>query len=128
MAMTQSFPEMVRNARLAKELTFRDVARFVGISAGCISEIERGRRLPPKDEKTLARFAKLLGLNRDDVVQSASLTRKARTDNTLGQVLAQDPDLALAFFRMVENGDNDSIKEALRKAVEIVSAKEDAHE
>ena len=121
MAALQGFVDMLRNARLAKGLTFREVAHFVGLSPGNVSEIENGRRLPPKDEAVLEKFAKLLDLNREELIHSAQITRKIRTDDTLGNVLAGDPELALNFYRMVENKDDEKVREALRKAVSFIN-------
>jgi len=120
MAALQSFAGMLREARLSKGLTFREVAQFVGISPGNISEIENGRRLPPKDEHILTKFAKLLGLDREALISSAQITRKVKTDDTIGNVLACDPELALSFYRMVEDGDGETVRDALRKAMEIM--------
>ncbi|WP_298030358.1 helix-turn-helix transcriptional regulator [uncultured Desulfovibrio sp.] len=121
MAALQNCAEMLRKARLAKGLTFREVAQFVGISPGNVSEIENGRRLPPKDENILGKFAKLLGIDRDALVRSAQITRKAKTDDTIGNVLAEDPELALSFYRMVEDKDSETVRDALRKAVEMMA-------
>ncbi len=125
MAALQNCAEMLRKARLAKGLTFREVAQFVGISPGNVSEIENGRRLPPKDESILSKFAKLLGLNRDELIVSAQITRKAKTDDTIGNVLAGDPELALSFYRMVEDKDDATVLDALRIAVEMVNGNKD---
>lgn len=121
MAALQNCAEMLRKARLAKGLTFREVAQFVGISPGNVSEIENGRRLPPKDENILGKFAKLLGIDRDALVRSAQITRKAKTDDTIGNVLAEDPELALSFYRMVEDKDSETVRDALRRAVEMMN-------
>ena len=121
MAALQNCAEMLRKARLAKGLTFREVAQFVGISPGNVSEIENGRRLPPKDENILGKFAKLLGIDSDALVRSAQITRKAKTDDTIGNVLAEDPELALSFYRMVEDKDSETVRDALRRAVEMMN-------
>lgn len=121
MAALQNCAEMLRKARLAKGLTFREVAQFVGISPGNVSEIENGRRLPPKDENILGKFAKLLGIDRDALVRSAQITRKAKTDDTIGNVLAEDPELALSFYLMVEDKDSETVRDALRRAVEMMN-------
>lgn len=121
MAALQNCAEMLRKARLAKGLTFREVAQFVGISPGNVSEIENGRRLPPKDENILGKFAKLLGIDRNTLVRSAQITRKAKTDDTIGNVLAEDPELALSFYRMVEDKDSETVRDALRRAVEMMN-------
>ena len=73
----------------------------------------------------MEKFAKLLGLNRDELIVSAQITRKAKTDDTIGNVLAGDPELALSFYRMVEDKDDATVLDALRIAVEMVNGNKD---
>ena len=117
MNILQSFPDMIRIARQAKKMSFREVSRFVGISAGCISDMERGKRLPPKDCKILEKFAKLLDIDKTDLIRSAKITRKAKTNNALGCILSTDPLLAFNCFQLIERGYGYKLRDALREAI-----------
>lgn len=120
-----SFAEMLRQARIAKEFTLREVASFTGLSAGNISEMESGRRLPPKDENILFKLAKLLGINRDELCEKAKITRKFKSEGVLEDVLLGDPELALNFYRVVEDRTGDDVRKALRHALQFLNDNKD---
>ncbi len=57
-----SFGETVKNLRIAKKVTLRLFCQEHGYDPSNWSKIERGINPPPKDEETLERWAKALGL------------------------------------------------------------------
>ena len=57
-----SFGETVKNLRIAKKVTLRQFCQEHGYDPSNWSKIERGINPPPKDEETLMRWAKALGL------------------------------------------------------------------
>ena len=60
-----NFGEMVNSLRIARGKTLRQFCvENGGIDPSNWSKIERGVNLPPKDENTLAQWAKALGLKR----------------------------------------------------------------
>ncbi len=58
--------DMIRDARLAAGLTLEDVASQVGVTAGALSHIESGRRLPYP--QNAARIAEVLDLPAEEIL------------------------------------------------------------
>lgn len=59
---------LLKNARRDKGLTLDALAAHVGVTAGALSHIESGRRLP--DPKNAIRIAAALGLSEDEVLSA----------------------------------------------------------
>lgn len=57
-----SFGDTVKNLRISKKVTLRQFCQEHNYDPSNWSKIERGINPPPKDEETLARWAKALGL------------------------------------------------------------------
>lgn len=57
-----SFGELVKDLRIAQRKTLREFCHENGLDPSNWSKIERGVNSPPKDEKTLAKWARLLGV------------------------------------------------------------------
>ncbi len=57
---------VIRQARHEQQLTLEDVASLVGITAGALSHIESGRRLP--NASNAARIAQVLGIPRETLL------------------------------------------------------------
>jgi transcriptional regulator with XRE-family HTH domain len=57
-----SFGDTVKNLRILKKTTLRQFCQEHGYDPSNWSKIERGINPPPKDEETLVRWAKALGL------------------------------------------------------------------
>ena len=57
-----SFGELVKNLRIAQQKTLRQFCQEHGLDPSNWSKIERNVNPPPRDEGTLARWARLLGL------------------------------------------------------------------
>jgi transcriptional regulator with XRE-family HTH domain len=58
----QKFGQTLKKLRLKKQLSLRDVSKATGYDPSNWSKIERGLIPPPADEKTLNKWAKVLGL------------------------------------------------------------------
>ena len=57
-----SFGELVKGLRIAQQRTLRHFCHENGLDPSNWSKIERGVNLPPRDESTLAKWARLLGV------------------------------------------------------------------
>lgn len=57
----QKFGEILKNLRIKKELSLRDVCKEAGYDPSNWSKIERGIISPPADEKILIKWAQILG-------------------------------------------------------------------
>ncbi len=58
--------QVIRQARHVQQLTLEDVANMVGITAGALSHIESGRRLP--NASNAVRIAQVLGIPRETLL------------------------------------------------------------
>lgn len=75
-----SFGEMVKNLRISQQKTLRQFCQEHGLDPSNWSKIERNVNPPPRDEDTLAKWARLLYLAPDtdgwrDFMYSAELGR-----------------------------------------------------
>ena len=64
--MEPTIGHVIRQARHEQQLTLEDVASLVGITAGALSHIESGRRLP--NASNAARIAQVLGIPRETLL------------------------------------------------------------
>ena len=88
-----SFGTMVKELRIAQEKTLRQFCAENGLDPSNWSKIERNINPPPRDEGTLSRWAKLLGLSpatekwQDFMCQAdigrGQIPREFMTDETL---------------------------------------------
>jgi transcriptional regulator with XRE-family HTH domain len=88
--------ERIRELRESKDISLREFAARLGISASFVSDVELGRRFP--SDKVLAEMAKLLGTTFDelkgfDTRPPVEGMRRLTTDN---------PAYGLAFRRVID--------------------------
>ncbi len=119
--MKTNFGELVKDLRIAKELTLREFCAQAGVDPSNWSKVERGLNPPPGDGKTLKGMADLLGLAREvrqNFFDQAALARSELPPDIASDecVLAALP----AFFRAVRGGEFDEAK--LREFVADVRA------
>jgi transcriptional regulator with XRE-family HTH domain len=105
---TMSFGEMVKDLRIAQKKTLRQFCLEHGHDPSNWSKIERGINSPPYDEKTLARWARQLGLKPDteqwrDFMDQAAIARGQIPRDVLTdeQLLKKLP----AFFRSIRGAE-----------------------
>lgn len=79
-----SFPEQLKNARLACGLTQQEVAQALNIDKTTYSSYETGRRQP--DVARLRQLARLLEVSGDQLLELAPRLRAAPTPEEMGQV------------------------------------------
>ena len=60
-----NFGRILKELRIKKELSLREVCKLTNYDPSNWSKIERGVLAPPSDEKILKRWAKVLGLSQD---------------------------------------------------------------
>ena len=111
------FAELVRDARRARGLLLKDVASLVHVPISALSEIERSHRMPPKDTETLKRMARILGIEQAELVHTAHLARRAKSDVLFSRVLLKNPQLAEAMFRLSDTNDDKLIEQVLLRAI-----------
>lgn len=96
--MPQSLGEKIKELRLARDLSVRELARRIDKSAPFLSDIELGRRFPSED--VLQALAKQLGVSTDEL--SKLDVRSPLAD--LKRMAQEDPSWGLAFRKVVEQG------------------------
>ncbi len=67
----KEFIKKVANSIKEKKLTLKQVAEYAGIDVSYLSKILSGQRNPPYEEKVIAKIAKILGLDEDELIFSA---------------------------------------------------------
>lgn len=88
--------QYVRELRDAKDISLREFAQMLGLSATFVSDIELGKRHPSDD--VLAKMGKILG---------ASLAQLKKHDtrppvDEMKKITASNPDYAFAFRQVME--------------------------
>ncbi|SRR6266404_974295 len=109
--MTMTLGERIRQLREEKDLSLREFAEKLGLSAAFVSDIELGRRYPSK--KVLADIARVLGTSVEDLLKYDT---RAPVEG-LKRLASSNPAYGLAFRTIVDNKINpeDLLKWAERK-------------
>jgi len=97
-----NFGELIKELRIAKELTLRQCSSDLGVDPSNWSKMERGVTPPPKDSTILERWAKFFGLKGD--ARQEFLDRAALSRQEIPPDLASDETVIAAlpaFFRAV---------------------------
>ena len=90
--------EYIRELRNAKDLSVRELAKRLGLSAPFISDVELGRRHP--SEQVLLKFARELGTSVAELRK-----RDARAPiPELRRMTARNPAMGFALRKVVEDG------------------------
>jgi transcriptional regulator with XRE-family HTH domain len=92
----KSFGEMIRELREARDLSLRELARTMGISAPFLSDVELGRRFPSSD--LLKKLAKELHKSVEEL--QAYDTRPPLAD--FKRLAASDPAYGFALRKVVD--------------------------
>jgi transcriptional regulator with XRE-family HTH domain len=100
--MRGKFGELLAQQRREKRVTLRKLGQLVGLSPSFLSEIETGRRLPPKDEGKIRDLALVLGMDQDYFVTAAHKERATKNTKFFEKIFNSDAESAYAFCRMAE--------------------------
>ena len=98
----------IRELREERDLSLREMAKKLGVSAAFLSDIELGRRYPA--EENLKDLARMLGVSLDEL--KAHDTRPPIEE--MKRLSATDPRYAVAFRTMIDR--NPSAEELLKLA------------
>jgi transcriptional regulator with XRE-family HTH domain len=103
--MRNKFGRTLKELRIKKGLTLRHACRVVNYDPSNWSKIERGKMSPPSNERTLRKWAKILGISKtkriQEFIDEASLAQGIIPQD----ILSQDNivDFLPAFFRTLRN-------------------------
>ena len=119
-----SFGETVKNLRIAKKVTLRQFCQEHGYDPSNWSKIERDINPPPKDEETLTRWAKALGIKPKTEAWKNFILEAEISRGDIPREVMSDPALLEklpAFFRTVRGAELsgrelDNLIEKIRKA------------
>lgn len=107
--MVKTLGERIRELREAKDLSLRELARRLSISAAHLSDVELGRRYP--SDKLLAKIARTL---RTSIGELRDHDTRAPVDE-LKRMAAKDPAFGLALRKAVNELDPEEMKELMEK-------------
>ncbi|MFA5051010.1 MAG: helix-turn-helix transcriptional regulator [Patescibacteria group bacterium] len=102
----QEFGEILKELRIKKDLSLREICKLVNYDPSNWSKIERGRISPPADANTLIKWAKALGLS-EDAKELQKFTDKAQIAQGIipEDILSQGDAVGYlpVFFRTLRN-------------------------
>lgn len=119
--MAQTFGQLIRDARVRRKLTVRDLSSLVGLAPGQLSEMELGKRLPSKDVSILKKMATKLQLDKEELINVAQRERAARSEGpkkAIKKMYFSEPELAMGLFRAVEEASDEDVADAMASLLE----------
>ncbi len=119
----KKFGASLKDLRLKRGLSLRDVCQLTDYDPSNWSKIERGKLSPPSDEKILLKWAEALGIKRSDkdyrhFVDQANIAQGIIPDDILSQ--KDIVKLMPAFFRTLRN--KKPTKEEIDKLVNLIKS------
>lgn len=111
------FGRMLLEGRTSIRVTFRELGRLIDLPPSVLSEMENGRRLPPSDTGKVEKLANFLGLDKISFLQAATEARRSHQGGSEKRLHKVDPDLAGSFARLVNEWDDDELKEKIQEFV-----------
>jgi HTH-type transcriptional regulator, competence development regulator len=108
------FGKILKENRMNAGLTLREFAGKIEISPGYLSDLENEKVAPPS-EKLILEMAKILGIEKDDLLRAAE-----KVDPEVTEYVAQEP-RAADFLRMAKeqefrNGDWEKLRQLAKIA------------
>ena len=117
----QTLGQKIKELRDAADLSLRELAKTLGVSAPFLSDVELGRRFPSKE--VLSKLATALSVPLEELHQYDS--RKQVAD--LKRMIESNPGLGFAFRTVVEDmKDGNLTPDALAKRLLAIKRKKDA--
>ena len=93
-----TFGDLLRSLRIASGVGLRELARLLGKSAGYLSDVELNN-VPPPSEEIIIDIAKILDVDRKQLLQAAR-----KVDPELADYVVEQP-RAADFLRMAKDRD-----------------------
>lgn len=121
--MASRFGEALAMARGVKKITLRKLGQLVGLSPSFLSELEKGRRFPPKDEEKIRDLALVLNIDQDELMDAAQRERMRQRPKLFEKLFNADQDLAWGLYRAAEDATDENLQRAFRKALDMLEDK-----
>jgi transcriptional regulator with XRE-family HTH domain len=110
MAKIISLGERIRELRELKDISLRELAKKIDVSAAFLSDVELGRR--NFSEEKFGKIAKALGVSEAELKQYDA----SPPLNEMRKLVAEDPRFGLAFRRIIdEETDPDELMKFINK-------------
>jgi transcriptional regulator with XRE-family HTH domain len=107
--------ELIREARVGKELTLRGLARDLGLSPSYINDVEQDRRVP--SEPVLRRLGEILELDIDRLLGIAG-----RVGADAERYLKSTPSAGVLFRKMSDAQlDDEDVRRLIKRVDEIAN-------
>jgi transcriptional regulator with XRE-family HTH domain len=113
---TQPLGDTIREARVRKDLSLRELARKLDVTPSYLSDIENNRRVPAED--LLRKISKELGLDFDDL-----MARAGRFGDEAVRYMMRTPAAGVLFRKLAEQNAPVDVVETLIKRTEILAGK-----
>lgn len=112
---------MLKELRIEKNLSLREVCKLTGYDPSNWSKIERGVISPPNDEKVLKKWAQILGLKQSEKSYRAFIDDAMVAQGIIPQDILAQPNAVKylpAFFRTLRN--EKPTKEEIDRLIELI--------
>lgn len=116
-----SFGQMLETARRSRELTLRELGKLVQMTPSSLSEMEHGRRMPPKEKLKILQLAHVLKVPKDKLYLAAQEARNLKKGIMEKKLTQMDPEMAVGFYRAIETVPEERFKEELRKFIASIT-------
>ena len=124
--MNVSFGGLMAKARGNKRLTLRRLSPLVGISPSFLSDLEKGRRQPPKSLDKLRALADVLEIPLDQLKEVAERERSTRKNpDFIKKLFTTNQELAWGLCRAADNADSEELERAFQTALDMLENKEE---
>lgn len=118
----ESFGEAFREARIEKKVTLREIGEYVGKSISYLSDIEHGRKRPPKLD-TVSEIEQFLGIEDERLIRLAAKFRK-KVPKNLTQRIRMTPRLSAVLLRADEDLTSNEFDELVQYYEQIKKGRE----
>lgn len=108
----KSFGEVFKESRKTKRVTLRQISEYVGKSVGYLSDIEHGRKRPPKLD-IVEKIEEILNVEDQELLKLAAKLRKKIPDEVT-QRFKMTPKLSQVLLGADEDLTNEEFNEMLK--------------
>lgn len=121
--MAQQFTKMLEQGRKARGVTLRKLSQLVDLSPSFLSDMENGRRKPPKDEEKLKDIALVLGIDSQKFSEAARIERMKDGEHIFKRLFRNDQELAYGLCRAVEDSSDTDLQDAFKELIKSLNRK-----
>lgn len=112
----KSLGDVVREARVTKGMTLRELARRLGKTPSYLSDIENDRRVPSED--VLRDLSRLLSLDFDDL-----MARAGRLGEDAVRYMSRTPAVGMLFRKLSEDNAPEEVIDELTRVADRLAKK-----